>query len=629
VAARTVEQVRPTAMSVIPDHETHFFPWGIPIAAVLGLAALLWYLAPSSPPSTTAIPPAPVATTAAVPAAPPAPAAQPWLWLTDDNGTFSYSGQVRDEATKTSIINALSTQYGADKIKGVITVDPNVAPAPWVTNLGAALDNLKVNGLQALFSGNSVNVGGLASDTDRDRLVGTLRSLLGGGLVFGSLADKLGDLVSGATGSASHALAALKSNYGAADVVSALNLAIINFPLASAEIPTASGALLKEAAAKIRLLPAGRVIEISGHTDSTGDPAANVSSAHFLPCCATPSRLPAKVLSCFNLTAHQRSPSRKTRWRPLVGSGPGRLDRPSSGIDPLDLSLLTAELFVHGFHVLGADLLERDFLDNPRGLAHQRMLGGLDDLDRAIRPIQFADEVRVGDGATQHLRMLFVQSNICRNVTLSREAAHSCPARLNHLFTDLQLFFGEAQHLVMGLRDLWRDGDILRYSDRRRSNSLGSCLHLGGRCDAGGDGAIMHIDRPMQIENASGVRDLAVQHAQRDHGAAARDRVVVHLRLVLVKVAAKQAIPQARLFCTGAGGDAAFVEDADVVFVEATGLQCLHGRLGMLTSVERRNRCLVRHHPLLSWLARSTLILWLAVLLILWFLDQSCFGISS
>lgn len=273
--AQAAGQVRPTMMTVIPEHQTHFFRWGIPIAAALGIAALLWYLAPSAP-TTAAIPPAPVA--AVTPATPPVAATtQPWLWLADDNGTVSYSGQVHDAAAKTAIITDLQSAYGADRIKGAITVDPNVTDAPWVGNLPTALGHLKLNGLQTLFSGNSVSVGGLASDADRDKLIGTLRSALGGSLAFGALSDKIGDLVSNTTGSASAALTTLKANYTAGDVVGALNLAIINFPTGSSEIPSANSALLRQAAEKIKALPAGTVIEIGGHTDNTGDPAANVA----------------------------------------------------------------------------------------------------------------------------------------------------------------------------------------------------------------------------------------------------------------------------------------------------------------------------------------------------------------
>ena len=274
-AAPAAGQVRPTMMTVIPEHQTHFFRWGIPIAAALGLAALLWYLAPSAPP-TPAIPPAPVV--AVTPPAPPVTAAsQPWLWLADDNGTVSYSGQVHDAGAKTTIVTALQNAFGADKVKGAITVDPNMADASWVGNLRTALDHLKVNGLQTLFSGNSISVGGLASDADRDKLIGTLRSALGGSLAFGALSDKIGDLVSNSTGSAFAALTTLKANFSAADLVGALNLAIINFPTGSADIPSANSDLLRQAAEKIKALPAGTVIEIGGHTDNTGDPAANVA----------------------------------------------------------------------------------------------------------------------------------------------------------------------------------------------------------------------------------------------------------------------------------------------------------------------------------------------------------------
>lgn len=76
---------------------------------------------------------------------------------------------------------------------------------------------------------------------------------------------------------ASAALSSLKPGFTASNLVSALNLYVINFPTASAQIPSESSAFLDKAALAIKAAPAGTVIEIGGHTDNTGDDASNLA----------------------------------------------------------------------------------------------------------------------------------------------------------------------------------------------------------------------------------------------------------------------------------------------------------------------------------------------------------------
>jgi len=76
---------------------------------------------------------------------------------------------------------------------------------------------------------------------------------------------------------ASAALANLQPGFAATDLVSALNLYIINFPTASAQLPPESTAFLDKAAVAIKAAPAGTVIEIDGNTDNTGDSASNMA----------------------------------------------------------------------------------------------------------------------------------------------------------------------------------------------------------------------------------------------------------------------------------------------------------------------------------------------------------------
>jgi len=85
------------------------------------------------------------------------------------------------------------------------------------------------------------------------------------------------DQVRMASQKATAALSALKPGYAPPDLTNALNLEIINFSTGSAQIPEYSVAFLNTAAGVIKMAPAGMVIEVGGHTDNTGDSAANLA----------------------------------------------------------------------------------------------------------------------------------------------------------------------------------------------------------------------------------------------------------------------------------------------------------------------------------------------------------------
>src|SRR5262245_23764543 len=268
---RTVEQVSPRHIEVIPD-EPHLSRWLWPLLGALALLGLGSYLFTANRPAPTT----PVATRAPTPRAPEAPVQLARLSISNDNGTIRFSGAVHDQDSRNAIINALKTAYGVDRIQGDIAVDLNRGAAPWLVNLRTALETINVPGVQAVFDGNSVRLGGIINDADRDRIANSLRSTLGGGLVYGALADRASNIAADATNAANSALSNLKPGFTANDLVGVLNQSIINFPPAGSEVPGNALAFLQNAAGYIKQLPPSATLEIAGYTDNTGDPAANV-----------------------------------------------------------------------------------------------------------------------------------------------------------------------------------------------------------------------------------------------------------------------------------------------------------------------------------------------------------------
>ncbi len=236
--------------------------------------------APASPPATPQTPaaPAPAAVATAESTAPASAATPARLALSNDNGVVRASGSVHDEEAKASIVDALNAVFGADKVKSAISVDQSAAAASWLGNLRAAFEALKGANADAIFEGDKVNVGGGAmGDAARDKIMAALKTALGAGVAVGALTDKTAEAVAVANNRATTELASLGSGFAVKDLLFALNDSMVNFASSSAEVPESMTPFLKTAAADLKRLKAGHVLEIAGYTDNTGDAALNLA----------------------------------------------------------------------------------------------------------------------------------------------------------------------------------------------------------------------------------------------------------------------------------------------------------------------------------------------------------------
>lgn len=180
------------------------------------------------------------------------------------DGVVNVNGTLASEAEKTTLLDKLKAVFGADNVKGDITVDTTTAPAGWLNSLVALLPDFKAKGLKFDFDGNTLKFDTSAmTDADRNALMEKLNGAFDGITLTGL--DKGAD-----------ALAALKDGFSADDLVKALSMMNIQFKTGSADISPASLVLVKNAAEYIKKAPAGTKIEVGGHTDNVGNAGSNL-----------------------------------------------------------------------------------------------------------------------------------------------------------------------------------------------------------------------------------------------------------------------------------------------------------------------------------------------------------------
>jgi OmpA-OmpF porin, OOP family len=231
--------------------------WPILLAFLL-TAAVYWFSDKPMPA------PAPVAEA-------PKPALPAKLNYSFNDGIARLTGVVPTEAIRQSLLDKLKQLYG-DKVQVEISVDPAVSAPAWIDKILGYFDKLNISGAELSLEGSKLRYTGPGADA--------LKAWFGTGFdyeILAPLAERAGDIAREATEKSIAALNSLQKGFTPEQLVSALNLSIINFASGKSIIPAESMKLIDEAAEAFRQAPAGTVVEVGGHTDTRGNPAANAA----------------------------------------------------------------------------------------------------------------------------------------------------------------------------------------------------------------------------------------------------------------------------------------------------------------------------------------------------------------
>lgn len=195
----------------------------------------------------------------------------------EGNEVYTCGGEVGDQGLKDKILGAVANVFGtSEKCDNIQIDDDNAMTLAGQENLEAALTQIKaVPNASAEFKVGKVIVN--APDaTALNNLVSQLQGTLTGVTVEGAQALDVQSTVDQSVQAAMNALNALDANSTPADLANALNLQVINFEVGSDDIPDVNEVVLNKAVEVMKVIP-NAALNITGHTDSTGNEKQNVT----------------------------------------------------------------------------------------------------------------------------------------------------------------------------------------------------------------------------------------------------------------------------------------------------------------------------------------------------------------